>query len=411
LVAGIVQTRAADGRRRVLERTALYYLSFIALGLSSASFGPTLPGLAQHTGSRLNEISFLFTARALGYLIGSFRGGRLYDRFKQGQRIMAACLVGMSVCLAIIPTLPWLWLLTGVLFMLGVMEAGLDVGGNVLLVRVHGERVDPFMNGLHFFFGIGAVLSPIIVARALLLSGDIGWAYWILAMLYIPVAGWLFRSPSPASPDHAETQENGRPLPGLVILLACMFGLFVGVEVGIGGWIFTYATTMGIASGTAAYLTSTYWGAFTAARLIGIPISARVAPGPILLADLLICLTGPLTIVLWPGSQTALWVGAFLAGLGMASIFPTGLALAQRRMRLTGKVTGILLVGGSAGSMLLPWLVGQAFERIGPLSFLWIMIVSLLLALALLAVFTWFAASSQKTARRETQHETLDSSP
>jgi len=48
----------------VLKATG-YYAAFIALGLFGASMGPTLPYLAQHTGSRLSEISFLFTARAL----------------------------------------------------------------------------------------------------------------------------------------------------------------------------------------------------------------------------------------------------------------------------------------------------------------------------------------------------------
>ena len=35
---------------------------------------------------------------------------------------------------------------------------------NPLLVWVHGDEVGPAMNGLHFFFGVGAFLSPIIIA-------------------------------------------------------------------------------------------------------------------------------------------------------------------------------------------------------------------------------------------------------
>ena len=59
------------------SKTAAYYATFIGLGLTSASLGPTLPGLAEQTRTNIGEISFLFTARSLGYLLGSLRGGRL----------------------------------------------------------------------------------------------------------------------------------------------------------------------------------------------------------------------------------------------------------------------------------------------------------------------------------------------
>ena len=48
---------------------------------------------------------------------------------------------------------------------MGVAEGALDVGGNTLLIWVHRHKVGPFMNGLHFFFGAGAFLSPIIIAQ------------------------------------------------------------------------------------------------------------------------------------------------------------------------------------------------------------------------------------------------------
>jgi len=62
------------GARRPIAATLAYYVGFIALGLTTASLGPTLPGLAEQTQTRLGEISFLFTARSFGYLLGSFCG-------------------------------------------------------------------------------------------------------------------------------------------------------------------------------------------------------------------------------------------------------------------------------------------------------------------------------------------------
>jgi FHS family Na+ dependent glucose MFS transporter 1 len=347
-------------------RTASYYAAFVALGLAGASLGPTLPGLAAQTRTPLSGISLLITAGALGYLLGSYQGGRWYDRLP-GHPLMAALLLVMAATLGLTPLVPALWLLAGVRLLLGAAQGALDVGGNALLVWVHGRRVGPFMNGLHFCWGLGAFLSPVIVAQAMSLGGGITWAYWALALLVLPPALWLLRLPSPAAPapprDAAAAQVNRL----LVALCSLFLFLYVGAEVGFGTWIYTYALSLGLSDGiTAAYLTSAFWGALTAGRLLAIPIAARLAPRTILLGDLVGCLASVGLILLWPGSVGALWVGTVGAGLSMASIFPTTISLAGRRMAITGRVAGWFGVGASAGSICVPWVIGQLFEPIGP---------------------------------------------
>src|SRR6266853_929179 len=60
--------------------TAGYFAAFVALGLTTGLLGPTLPGLASQTSASLSAISYLFTARSLGYVLGATGGGGLYDR-------------------------------------------------------------------------------------------------------------------------------------------------------------------------------------------------------------------------------------------------------------------------------------------------------------------------------------------
>jgi len=363
-------TRAAslDGAN-LIPTTVGYYYAFVILGLVGASLGPTLPGLAEHTGTHLGQISYLFTARSLGYLIGSFFGGRLYDRVP-GHPLIAGVLTAAAVMMALAPVIPLLWLLAAVLLIVGLAEGALDVGGNTLLVWLHGRRVGPYMNGLHFFFGAGAFLSPIIVAQAVLFSGDITWAYWILAALMIPAAIWLARLPSPTPNGSAQRdQASGRQrVDGpLVALIGLFFFLYVGAEVGFGGWIYTYAVALDLGDeASAAYLTSGFWGALTLGRLLGIPIAARLRPRIILLGDLVGCLIS-VGVILWRSdSLTATWLGTVGLGLFMASVFPTTLSLAERRMAITGRVNAWFFVGASTGGMVLPWLIGQLFESIGP---------------------------------------------
>jgi FHS family Na+ dependent glucose MFS transporter 1 len=381
-------TRLDTGR---ISKTAAYYLAFIALGLTSASLGPTLPDLAENTRTHLREISFLFTARSLGYLIGSFFGGRLYDR-QPGHPLMALMLIGMALALAFIPTVSLLWVLTGVLLFLGMVEGALDVGGNTLLVWVHRHRVGPYMNGLHFFFGIGAFLSPLIIAQAVLVSGNITWAYWMLALLVAPVALWLLRLSSPPAQTVSKDGPVGQVNHRLVALIVLFFFLYVGAEVAFGGWIYTYAVELKITTeAVAAYLTAAFWGALTIGRLLAIPIAARVRPRYILLGDLVGCLVSIGLILVWPGSLAAVWLGTIGVGLSMASIFPTTISLAERRMTVTGQVTGWFFVGASAGGMLLPWLIGQMFESVGPQVVMTALWVDLALALGILFVLLSFS--------------------
>ena len=86
-------------------KTIGYFLMFIGLGLSIAVIGPTLPGLAEQTHTQLSQISILFTSHSLGYLVGSYFGGRFYDRLP-GHLLLVGMLVAMAIALIIIPKTP-----------------------------------------------------------------------------------------------------------------------------------------------------------------------------------------------------------------------------------------------------------------------------------------------------------------
>ncbi|MDZ4158973.1 MAG: hypothetical protein U1B80_04200, partial [Anaerolineaceae bacterium] len=140
--------------------TLIYFIAFIALGLTRAALGATLPGLAEQTQSTFQQISYLFTAHSMGYLLGAYRGGRLYDRLP-GHTLNAAALFGMTFLLVLAPGMKLLWLLVLVFLLLGMVEASLDVGTNTLIVWLHRLNPGPVLNTLHFFYGAGAFLSPI----------------------------------------------------------------------------------------------------------------------------------------------------------------------------------------------------------------------------------------------------------
>jgi hypothetical protein len=68
------------------------------------------------------------------------------------------------------------------------------------------------------------------------------------------------------------------------------------------------------------------------------------------------------------------------------------LSLAESRMHITGQVTSWFFVGGSSGSMALPWLIGQLFEPVGPRVVMVAILITMSLAMATLITLVTYSA-------------------
>jgi MFS transporter, FHS family, Na+ dependent glucose transporter 1 len=366
--------------------TMVFYLAFILLGLTTAVTGPTLPALASHTSSRIDQISFIFITGSLGYMIGTWIGGRFYDHFP-GNRVLPIGLLVLAAAAAYIPAATQLAILALAILILGFSQGVIDVGGNTLLMWIHGSDVGPFMNGLNFFFGIGALLSPILVAQILNYSGEIIWVYRLFSLLALPLAVWTWFIRSPARQNKVSSGPKGKVNYVMVLFIALLFFIYVGAEISYGNWIYTYTTSLQLGSpASAAYLTAAFWGFFTLGRLAGIPISTRVDLLKILFGDLVGCLVSLGIIIMGSNSTTALWLGTVLLGLCMASFFATLMSLAESKLHVSGEITGLFLVGAGLGGMFLPWFIGQTFTSIGPQIMPIVIFIDILVGLILLMV-------------------------
>jgi FHS family Na+ dependent glucose MFS transporter 1 len=170
--------------------------------------------------------------------------------------------------------------------------------------------------------------------------------------------------------------------------------------VSYGSYVSKYAIDTRLAGeAAAAFLASGFWGALTAGRLLGIPLSARYSPGRILLVDLLLVLAGVGLIVLLPGSLAALWAGTVIVGVGMASLFPTMLILAEQNMTITGFVTSWFFVGSSLGGMVTTWVIGQLFVRAGPEALMRVILGGLVALLLLYGAMMLYVRRLQKIGK------------
>lgn len=389
-----------SARRQERLKFGTYGVSFISLGLALAALGPMLPSLADNLGVTIGKISFVLTVSNLGYLIGSAGGGRLYDRFK-GHRLMALALALMVIGAILAPLMKNFYLLLLVFLIFGFGNGLVDIGGNVNLLWVFQARVGPYMNVLHFFFGLGAFLAPIVMNKVMTLSGGgIVWPFWTLALLFLPGLLGLNILPSPVNPEKDEEKGGAqKPDMKLILLMMALFFLYIAVEAGYGNWVFTYVTKLGIANDSvASYMNSAYWGALTLGRLIAVPLSRRLKPGTMLVGNFVFTILFLVVLMIWPLFPTALWIGSAGLGLALASVFPTLLALAETRMKVTGAVTSLFFLGSGSGGILFPTLLGQVFEYAGGYQ----LILTLFgLALVGLAVLVLMLAASNRVGEKQ----------
>ena len=367
-----------------IRNTIGYYLLFICLGFGMGITGPALPSLANQTNSTIGQIGIMLFVSALSGILGTLIGGRFFDRSRHANLVLAGCQLLAAAMLAVVPLAGSLPLLLVIVFIGGLPNGMINTGSNTLLMWTHGEKSGPFINGLHFFFGLGAFISPTIYAQVLNAGGTYRQVYWILAAIAVPIALYLsLQSHNPEPPhkkvvdDSSSHQNITRSLPIIVTGMLFLF-FYVGAEVTFGNWIFTYTTTLNLADATqAAYLTSGFWLAFTIGRLISIPVAARFKPAQILTLALSACVVIVVLMILNPNSFALLWGCTVALGFFMAPVWPTGYNLAGQSVKLTATISSVILLGDSMGGMILPSATGQVVEHFGAPMMTWLVLASL----------------------------------
>lgn len=369
-------------KQPTVARTLAFYLSFVAVGTATASFGPSIPSFAAGTGETLARVGALFVFHRIGYISGSMSSGRLIDRVS-GTLVTGIALLFIGAGLIAVPLVRSIHLLWAVILVIGFSQGSTEVGANTGIVRLHGEQAGPAMNGLHLSYGVGAIIAPLVLMLALGRTGSILGGYWVLAALTLVAAVGVLRVPDPRTETAAGRERLPAGSARLVVLLVVLLFCTIGGEASMGGWIYSYSIATGIGSARAAgLLTSAFWGMLTLGRLLGVVLVRKLGARRLILLNTIGAVLAMSLFLMIPELPVGVWVAVALLGLSQASIVPAVFTYAGQLRVLSGGVAGLFVSGASAGAMTLPWLVGQTFERIGPVSFVRTVWVSQLVALA-----------------------------
>ncbi len=295
----------------------------------TAALGPALPYLAEQTGTALAAVSILFVSRALGLLLGALLSGRLYDRLP-GHPILIAGLILITIASFLTPLPTVLSALIVITFLSGVGQSILNVGGNTLLIWLHGAKIAQLMNGLHFFYGLGSIFSPLFITWIITATGSLTWAFTVIAVIVLLPLFFLVRLPAimpqTTKPDDTAT---GAAVPKMVLMIAIFFFCYAGSVQAFGGWIYTYALELDIAGPQmAGLLTSVFWATFTLGRLLSIPLANWLRPRTVLLGSLTGSLLSMVLLLVLPRKTAIIWIGTILLGLSTAPLFASTMSFA-----------------------------------------------------------------------------------
>jgi fucose permease len=319
-------------------------LAIFVYGMIAAMLGTILPDLSErfHLTPKQNG-SIAFT-QALGLMIASVLVGPLIDN--EGKKLgLVLGLVLVAISLLSLPRSGGFGSISALMFVLGL-------GGGVVVTTANALINGPSeSNLLNLFFGLGGMLTPFISAN--LLKRDIvklcyAAGFFAIVALVVQVIAPI---PPPTGAKSFVLSDVGALLAQPVLLmLGLMLFLYVSCEVGIWNWLVQHLIAQGIPESRALNVLSL---GFALGLLVGRLFVGLVhIPAPpetvTLVAAILMAVTSYLVLTI--RSVNAAWALVFLAGVAMAPVFPTTLAIVgQQFPQMTGTAIGLAVTFGWAG--------------------------------------------------------------
>lgn len=143
-------------------------LVFGTFGMGVAFLGPTLFDLTCQTGSTLKQMNWSFFVQLLMTMVGSITAGYMTGRLVPAHILLCIGMAGLPVTMFIIPACRVYAELLVNLMIMGLFMGCVDCVANLRMILRFGTNVTPFLQAMHFFYGLGAFVSPMIASPFLL---------------------------------------------------------------------------------------------------------------------------------------------------------------------------------------------------------------------------------------------------
>ena len=232
------------------------------------------------------------------------------------------------------------------------------------------------MNFLHCFYGVGAVISPTIMALALKLAGWNEGYRWtaflqagILLVVVLSLPLWKQNETRGEEEmcDSAGIRETLR-VPGVLLTLTAFFSYCAG-EATCFLWTPSYfaGTRAGLSKETIAAFGSLVFGGLMLGRLISGFVSNKLGDRLLIRIGIAVELLGILLVFLPAKSHIVTAVGFVVVGTGMGPVYPSIQHMAPGNFgaRHSAAVIGLQMASAYVGSTFMPMAFGHLQQAVG----------------------------------------------
>jgi FHS family L-fucose permease-like MFS transporter len=372
-------------------------LAIFVYGMVASMLGTIIPGFAARLHLDNLETGYIALAQGIGLVLASVSVGPLLDR--RGKK------VGLLLGLGLVAVALYLLANASGYAMMLVTMSIMGLGGGITLTAANAMGSDvseskraTVLNILNVFVGLGGFATPFVAGN--LLGGDavrVAYAGAILTTATFLVHAFI-KMPETARQKGGGTRGSGAVFQQpLLYVLALSIFLYTACEFGIWNWLVKYLIARGIPEASALNILSL---GFAIGLLLG-----RVAVAPILIktsastvvvtAALLMATTTFGVLRATDATTTAIMV--FCAGLAMAPVFPTTIAMVGGMFKHgTATAIGFTITCGFSGlvvsSPIIGWLSGSDPKGLGT-GLLLLPVCSLIIAAIHLAIRRRLAAA------------------
>ncbi|TDZ35382.1 Bypass of stop codon protein 6 [Colletotrichum trifolii] len=352
-----------------MGRLGFAFFSFVIAGMNDAAVGALIPYLETYYDLSYTVVSLIFLTPFAGYSVAAFTNARIHQKLGQrGVAIMAPlCHIITYVVLALHP--PYAVLVVANIisgFGNGLTDACFCAWVGVM------DKANAIQGFLHSFYSVGALIAPLI-ATSMVVTAQLPWYnyyYFMVGVSVVELVGltisfWQKTGAVYRAEHERENQEGGAgtrvALKSKVTWLCSVFFFaYMGVEVGLGGWIVTFMLRVRKASAYASGISATgFWAGQALGRATLGFVTERFGERLCITIYLGICVGLQLLFWLVPQFIVSAIAVAFL-GFFLGPLFPGAVMLTAKLLPKHIHVSAIgfaMAIGGTGGTVF-PFIIG-----------------------------------------------------
>lgn len=386
--------------RRCVQTIIIYYCYFVFVstdrwmiefvsacrlqGFGSNLIPSALIDITEITETSVNDISsYSFVASSVSYCCCSLIGGYFGQDVDRHIHLFAAMLLSGLARVAI-PLSRSLWDYTVIMILVGVSNAGIDIGANSWLLNIWSHRMSNiYMQGMHFFWALGSAISPLVAepflsktlnqtvtifnqttkvnetsmkqvtTDSLILYPFSFCAFLHLVSCIILIVLYCVSSSNERSTREEEEElmeredqwEEKSPSKTFIIVMAgAVIGLETGMEVNTFNYLTVFAVGHKYSKSTSAFLLSALTICFTISRGVSTIAASRVPIEWILCSSLSIISFAIALLTLLPDAgHPYLWIGFCLIGFGFGPFYAATFSYLSQHIIISTSICGIFI--------------------------------------------------------------------